>query len=175
MEVAPAYIVPPPHRPERDHPPTITIEDPEGRVELARQLARFLQVHAYLTGTLSKNVPTPVADVHLIDIASSGMSGAFAATDANPGTVAALAEIIAQRVASIVRISEPIRNCNEERKKGQFTRARNEANKALTVDPNSTGAWLCIATIYEAQRMPIDSVIAAIQEFSVAGRHSAAF
>jgi len=33
---APAFVVPPPHRAERVHPPTITIEDPEGRVELAR-------------------------------------------------------------------------------------------------------------------------------------------
>jgi tetratricopeptide (TPR) repeat protein/TolB-like protein len=127
----------------------------------ARQLARFLQVHAYLTGSFVKEGSTLKADVHLIDIASSGMSGAFTATDANPGTTAALAEIIAQRVASIVRVSEPIRNCNEERKKSQFARARNEAQKALAADPNSTGAWLCIATVYEAQRMPIDSVIAA--------------
>jgi hypothetical protein len=36
VEVAPKFVVPPPHRPERVHPPTITIEDPEGRVELAR-------------------------------------------------------------------------------------------------------------------------------------------
>lgn len=129
----------------------------------AKQLARFLQVHAYLTGEFRKEGSTPVADVHLIDIGSSGMAGSFTMSDANPGTTAALADLIAQRVASIVRISEPIRDCNEERKKSQFSRARNEANKALEVDPNSTGAWLCIATIYEAQRMPIDSVIAASQ------------
>jgi len=127
----------------------------------ARQLARFLQVHSYLTGSFAKNGPTLTADAHLIDISSSGMTGTFTATDANPGTPAALGDIIAQRVATIVRISEPIRSCNEERKKGQFARARNEAQKAIAVDPNSTGAWLCIATIYEAQRMPIDSVIAA--------------
>jgi tetratricopeptide (TPR) repeat protein len=127
----------------------------------AKQLARFLQVHAYVTGQFVKSGSTLRADVHLIDIASSGMSGTFTISDANPGTTAALADLIAQRVASIVRLSEPIRNCNEERKKGQFARARNEAQKALTQDPNSTGAWLCIATIYEAQRMPIDSVIAA--------------
>lgn len=127
----------------------------------ARQLARFLQVHAYLTGSFVKEGTTLKADVHLIDIASSGMSGAFTVSDANPGTTAALADLIAQRVAAIVRISEPIRNCSEERKKSQFARARNEAQKALAVDPNSTGAWLCIATVYEAQRMPIDSVIAA--------------
>ena len=127
----------------------------------AKQLARFLQVHAYVTGAYVKKGNTLAADVHLIDIASSGMSGAFAFSDANPGTTAALAELIAQKVASIVRISEFIRNCNDERKKGQFTRARNEAGKALLTDSNSTGAWLCIATIYEARRMSVDSVIAA--------------
>src|SRR5438876_5375834 len=126
----------------------------------ARQLARFLQVHAYTTGTLVKNGATLSADVEMIDIGSSGMSGRFTATNGNPGTAAALAEVIAQRIASTVRVSEPIRNCNDERKKGAFARARAEAQKALTIDPNSTGAWLCIATIYESQRMPPDSIIA---------------
>src|SRR5437899_6775187 len=127
----------------------------------ARQLARFLQVHAYTTGTLVKNGATLSADVEMIDIGSSGMSGRFTATNGNPGTAAALAEVIAQRIASTVRGSEPIRNCNDERKKGSFARARAEAQKALAIDPNSTGAWLCIATIYETQRMPVDSLIAA--------------
>ena len=127
----------------------------------ARQLARFLQVHAYITGTFAKNGATLTADVQMIDIGSSGISGRFTATNGNPGTAAALAETIAQRVASTVRISEPIRACGEDRKKGQFARARADAQKALVIDPNSTGAWLCIATIYEAQRMPVDSMIAA--------------
>ena len=125
----------------------------------ARQLARFLQVHAYTTGTLVKTGATLSADVEMIDIGSSGISGRFPATNGNPGTAAALAEVIAQRIASTVRVSEPIRNCNDERKKGAFARARAEAQKALTVDPNSTGAWLCISTIYEAQRQPPDSII----------------
>jgi Tfp pilus assembly protein PilF len=125
----------------------------------AKQLARFLQVHSYLTGTYSKKGATLAADVHMTDIASSGMSGAFTVTDANPGTTAALAELIAQKVAAIVRISEPIRNCKQEREQQRFARARAEANKALAADPNSTGAWLCIATIHESMRMPIDSVI----------------
>ena len=126
----------------------------------ARQLARFLQVHAYTTGTLVKNGATLSANVEMIDIGSSGISGRFPATNGNPGTAAALAEVIAQRIASTVRVSEPIRNCNDERKKGAFARARSEAQKALTIDPNSTGAWLCVSTIYEAQRMPPDSIIA---------------
>jgi len=127
----------------------------------AKQLARFLQVHAYMTGTFLKNGTTLGADVEMIDIGSSGIAGRFTATNGNPGTAAALAEVIAQRIATTVRVSEPVRNCNEERKKGQFSRARSEAQKALTLEPNSTGAWLCVATIYEAQRLPADSIIAA--------------
>jgi tetratricopeptide (TPR) repeat protein len=129
----------------------------------AKQLARFLQVHAYMLGTYAKKGNTPEADVHVIDIASSGMSGAFHVADANPGTTAALAEMIAQKTTAIVRISEPIRNCRDERGQQRFAKARSEANKALVQDSNSTGAWLCIATIFEAQRAPIDSVIHASQ------------
>lgn len=124
----------------------------------ARQLARFLQVHAYLTGDYVKNGTALTAEVRLIDIASSGMSGAFTVTNGNPGTAAALADSIAQRVAVIVRISEPIRNCNDERKKSQFARARAEATKALAIDRNSTSAHLCLATVYESQRQP-DSML----------------
>ena len=127
----------------------------------ARQLARFLQVHAYVTGSFAKTGTNLTADVQMIDIASSGIAGRFTATNGNPSTAAALAETIAQRIATTVRLSEGIRNCNEERKKGQFGAARREAQKALVVDPNSTGAYLCIATIFEATRAPVDSVIAA--------------
>ncbi len=126
----------------------------------AKQLARFLQVHAYVTGAYSKSGANLTADVQMIDIASSGIAGRFTATNGNPGTAAALAEIIAQHIATTVRLSEGVRNCNDERKKGRFAQARAEAQKALTIDPNSTGAYLCIATIFEAQRAPVDSVIA---------------
>jgi len=124
----------------------------------AKQLARFLQVHAYVTGSLVKNGQNLTVDVQMIDISSSGISGRFTATNA---AVPALAEEIAQKIATTVRLSEQIRACNDDRKKGQFARARADAQKALAIEPNSTGAWLCVATIYETQRMPVDSMIAA--------------
>src|SRR5262249_9482372 len=127
----------------------------------AKQLARFLQVHSYVHGSYAKSGTNLSANVEVFDIGSSGISGRFSATNGNPGTAAALAEIVAQRIASMVRIGEPVRDCNDERRKGAMARARSAANKALQLDPNSTGAWLCIATIFEAQRAPIDSVIAA--------------
>ena len=127
----------------------------------AKQLARFLQVHAYITGTFAKNGANLTADVQMIDIGSSGISGRFTATNGNPGTAEALAETIAQKIATTVRVSEQVRACYDDRRKGQFARARADAQKALALDANSTSAWLCIATIYEAQRMPVDSMIAA--------------
>jgi tetratricopeptide (TPR) repeat protein len=127
----------------------------------ARQLARFLQVHSYVTGSFVKNGASLTADVQMIDIGSSGITGRFTMTNGNPGTAAALAEEIAQKIASTVRVSEQVRACYEDRRKAQFTRALGDARKALVIDANSTAAWLCIATVYEAQRLPVDSMIAA--------------
>jgi len=125
----------------------------------ARQLARFLSVSAYTTGSLTRRDATVVANVRVIDISSSGMPAGFSI--ANPGTTAAFAEAIAQRFNTIIRASEQVRECTSSRQRGAFPRALSSAQKALTIDSTSAGAWLCIATVYEAQRMPVDSSIAA--------------
>ncbi|HWC73415.1 MAG TPA: hypothetical protein VG454_05710 [Gemmatimonadales bacterium] len=124
----------------------------------ARQLARFLQVNAYVTGNYAKSGTTLTADVRLIDISSSGMAASFTANSANPGTAAALADEIAQKLNTVIRASEPIQACNDDRKKTQFSRAKSDAQRALQMDPNSVGAHLCLATVYEAQKLP-DSVL----------------
>ena len=128
--------------------------------EQARQLARFLQVHSYLTGDFQKSGAELSADVRMVDIASSGMAASYHATNGNPGTTAALAEAISQRAWVVIRASENVRECYTQRQGGQFARARQAAQKALIQDSNSVSAWLCIATVYEAQRAPLDSVIA---------------
>ena len=127
----------------------------------ARQLARFLSVQAYVTGTLTRSGSTLTANVRVIDISSSGLAAAFTVTNGNPGTVQALAEAFSQRLNTIVRASEQARECTKNRQSTQFARAIAAAHKALAIDSTSAGAWLCIATVYEAQRMPPDSTIAA--------------
>jgi tetratricopeptide (TPR) repeat protein len=129
----------------------------------AAQLARFLQVHAYVTGSLVHTGNSLTAYVHVADIGSSGMAARFVATNGNPGTAQALAEAIAQRLNAIVRAGEQVRECTASRQRSQFQRALGSAQKALAIDPNSTGAHLCIATVYEAQRLPVDSNIVASQ------------
>ena len=125
----------------------------------ARQLARFLSVSAYVTGSLTRRDATLVANVRVIDISSSGMAAGFSIP--NPGTTPAWAEAIAQRLNTIIRASEQVRECTKNRQSTQFARALSAANKALVIDPISAGANLCVATVYEAQRLPVDSVIAA--------------
>ncbi len=126
----------------------------------AKQLARFLNVHAYVTGTLAHNGSTLVATVRVYDISSSGMAATYTASN-NPGTTQVLAETIAQRLNTIIRASEQSRECTSSRQRGQFARAMAAAQKALTIDSTSTGAYLCIETVLEAQRMPVESLIAA--------------
>jgi len=127
----------------------------------ARQLARFLSVQAYLTGQLLRRDATLVANVRVIDISSAGMAATYTVTNGNPGTVQALAEAITQRLNTVIRASEQSRECTKNRQSTQFARALASARKALAIDSTSAGANLCIATVYEAQRMPVDSVIAA--------------
>ncbi len=127
----------------------------------ARQLARFLSVQGYVTGTLTRSGATLTANVRVIDISSAGLAASFTLTNGNPGTTQALAELIAQRLNTIVRASEQSRECTKFRQSGQFAKALAAAQKALVIDPTSAGANLCIATVYEAMRMPPDSIIAA--------------
>jgi tetratricopeptide (TPR) repeat protein len=124
----------------------------------AQQLARHLQVHAYSIGTLEHHSTTLSAHVRVLDIGSSGMATNFVVTDANPQ---ALAEAIAQRMNAVIKASEHTRECIQNRMRSQYSRAIAAAQKALEIDPTSTGAHLCIATVYETQRLPIDSQIAA--------------
>lgn len=127
----------------------------------ARELARFLNVQAYTTGTLERTGATLIASVRVVDIGSSGFPFLFDAAAANPATPATLGEAIAQRLNRIVRAGENARECNDKRMKGQIPAALDAARKALAAETTLPAAHLCIATIYETQKFPPDSLIAA--------------
>jgi tetratricopeptide (TPR) repeat protein len=127
----------------------------------ARELARFLNVEAYTTGMLGRTGSALSARVRVVDIGSSGFPFLFSVTSDNPGTPAALGEAIAQRLNRIVRAGESARECYDKRMKGQFASAIDAARKALSVEPTLPAAHLCLATVYEAERLPPDSLIAA--------------
>ncbi len=124
-------------------------------------LARFLNVNAYTTGTLERSSTGLSAQIRVRDIGSSGLAALFSVSSGNPATAAALGEAIAQRLNGLVRAAEQARECNDQRQRSQFNKALDAARKALALDPNLAAAHLCVATVYEAERMPPDSLIAA--------------
>jgi len=127
----------------------------------SRELARFLNVQAYTTGTLEKSGSGLGARVRVVDIGSSGFPFLFSVTSGDPATPATLGEAVAQRLNRIVRAGENARECYDKRQKGQLPSAIDAARKALAVEPTLPAAHLCLATVYEAQRLPADSLIAA--------------
>jgi tetratricopeptide (TPR) repeat protein len=129
----------------------------------ANQLGRFLSVNAYTSGTLERSGGTITATVRVRDIGSSGLASLFSLAVSNPGTAASVGEAIAQRLNNLVRAAEQARECDDQRKKSQFSRALDAARKALAIEPNLPAAHICIATVYEAQHMPLDSLVAAYQ------------
>ena len=139
-----------------DYPCDVLLDETQ-----ANQLARFLTVNAYSTGTLERSAGALTARLRIRDIGSSGMASLLSVSSANPATAASLGEAIAQRVNTIIRAAEQARECTEQRQKSQFAKALDAAHKALATEPNLTAAHLCIATVYEAQHLPLDSLIAA--------------
>ena len=129
----------------------------------ANQLARFLSVNAYTIGTLERSGGNITATIRSRDIGGSGMAALFSVSGGNPGTAAALGETIAQRLNNVIRAAEQARDCDEQRKKSQFAKALDAARKAQVIEPNLPAAHMCIATIYEAQHMGVDSQLAAFQ------------
>jgi len=141
-----------------DYPCDVLLDETQ-----ANQLARFLNVNAYTTGTLERTGNTITATIRVRDIGSSGLAALFSVSSGNPGTAAAVGEQIAQRLNTIVRAGEQARECNDQRSKSQFARALDAARKALAIEPNLPAAQFCIATVYEAQHMGVDSELAAYQ------------
>jgi len=126
----------------------------------ARLLARLLNAQAYTTGTLERRGAGLGARIRVVDIGSSGFAFAFSIASATADTTA-LGDAIAQRLNVIVRAGENARDCADRRQRGAFPSALDAARKALSIEPNLTDAYLCMATVYEAQRLPPDSLIAA--------------
>src|SRR5438874_1491463 len=144
-----------------DYPCDVLLDETQ-----ASQLARFLTVNAYTTGTLERSNGSLGATIRVRDIGSSGMAALVSVSSPNPGTAASLGEGIANRLNNVVKAAEQARECVEARQKSQFPKALDAARKALVIEPNLPAAQMCVATVYEAQHMPLDSQLVAYQRAS---------
>src|SRR2546430_6172403 len=126
-----------------DYPCDVLLDETQ-----ANQLGRFLSVNAYTIGTLERSGGTIAATIRVRDIGSSGLGARFTLSSSNPGTAASVGEAIAQRLNNVVRAAEQARECEEQRKKRQFSKAVDAARKALEIAPKLPAAYICIATVY---------------------------
>lgn len=126
-----------------------------------RLLARTLQADAFTVGQLERQNQAAAADLRVIDVGGSGLAYMFSVQGNDGGSAKALGDAIAERLNRIIRASEDVRQCHEQRLRQQFSRALSSARKALEQDPNLTGAHTCIVLTFEAMRQPPDSLIAA--------------
>lgn len=123
----------------------------------AGQLARALTINSYDTGVLQRTGGQLVAKIRIIS-GGSGFASSFTLSGATPEV---LGEAIAGRLFSIIRAAEYARNCTDQRSRNALDRALAEARKAFAIEPDLASANLCVATVYEVQRAPVDSMIAA--------------
>lgn len=123
----------------------------------AGQLARFLQVNAYNTGSLQRRGAKVDATVRVHENGGSGMAALIQVSAS--GTPQAVGDTLAQRLNSIIRAAESARDCNDKRQRGALPAALEAARRAILIEPNLPAAHLCIAVVYEAQRMPLDSML----------------
>src|SRR6185437_2689265 len=123
----------------------------------AGQFAKSVGVNSYDVGTFSHTGSLYIAHVRLIS-GGSGFASAFTVSGASPPAVA---ESLGQRLVTVIKAAEFARECDDRRSHGNLNGALESAKKAFAIEPNLTAAHLCVLTVYEAQRQPPDSIIAA--------------
>jgi tetratricopeptide (TPR) repeat protein len=125
----------------------------------AAQFAKSVSINSYDVGSFTHTGNLYTARVRLIS-GGSGFAAAFTATgDGQP----AVAESLAQHLLLVIKAAEFARECDDRRGKGNLSGAMESARKAFAIAPNLTAAHLCVYTVFEAQRMGPDSLIAAAQ------------
>lgn len=122
----------------------------------AAQFAKSVSVNSYDIGSLSHAGGAYTARVRLIS-GGSGFSNTFTATGSGQ---AAVAESLAQHFVSVIKAAEFARECDDRRGHGNMAGAIESARKAFAIEPNLTAAHMCVLTVYEAQRLGPDSIIA---------------
>jgi tetratricopeptide (TPR) repeat protein len=128
----------------------------------ANQLARFLQADAYVVGRIEAN-PAPKADVHLIELRRSGLSGWVHVQGPAGATAKQLADMAVDSLDGHVRAAESTRECLDRRDRRDFRGAKERARRAFTFVPNHTQAAMCLAFVFEVEQAPPDSLIPVLE------------
>lgn len=128
----------------------------------ANQLARFLQADAYVVGRIEAN-PIPKADIRLVELRRSGLSGWIHVTGPSGATAKQLADIATDSMEGQIRAAEATRECLDRRDRRDFRGAKERARRAFTFVPHHPAAAMCLAVVFEAEQAPPDSLIPVLE------------
>ncbi|MBI4501048.1 MAG: hypothetical protein HY700_07795 [Gemmatimonadetes bacterium] len=134
----------------------------------ACQLARFMNVDAYMSGRLDKDGTAPVLQLRLVDARRSGLSGWITVQTPAGSSPEQVADIVADSVDQQTKAAEQSRECLDRRDKQDYGSARERAERAFRLYPNHPSAAMCVSTIFDARKYPPDSQVVILKK-AVAG------
>ncbi|MSR07535.1 MAG: hypothetical protein EXR93_10795 [Gemmatimonadetes bacterium] len=133
----------------------------------AQQLARFMNVDAYMTGQLERNANVPTLKVRLVEGRRSGLGGMVTVTGVAGKDLTDFASQVADSIDMQVKAAEQTRECLDRRDKKDYGSAEERAARAFKLAPNHPGASLCLAAILELKKASVDSQIAVYKRAAV--------
>ena len=126
----------------------------------AQQLARFMNVDAYMTGQLERDSTTPTLKLRLVEGRRSGLGGSVTVKGGAGKDLTDFASLVADSVDVQVKAAEQTRECLDRRDRKDYGSAEERAARAFRIAPNHPGAALCLASILELKKASLDSQIA---------------
>ncbi|MGH7753770.1 MAG: tetratricopeptide repeat protein, partial [Gemmatimonadales bacterium] len=133
----------------------------------ARELARAMGVDAYVTGRIERVGNAHRVLLRVVDVNRPGYAATFDVGPDAGGTGAngtsALADTVASLINTIIKAGEHARACMDAREKNNPRGAVASAQRAFQQYSRIAAAHLCMFYVYEIQRQPADSMIAALR------------
>jgi tetratricopeptide (TPR) repeat protein len=125
------------------------------------QLANVLNARYIADGRLFPRGDSLLVLVRLVQaIRSNPMSTVASVVISRARLSPAIGNTLADKIADNFRSFEYITTCRTQREQKNFQRALDAATRALRYDPQSGGAYLCMALVRQDQGDPADSVLA---------------
>ncbi len=125
----------------------------------ADRLARAMQADAYIMGQVVHDGTVPVADLRMIDLRRSGLSGRTTVRGTPGDSPSSFADAIVDTLDNQVKAAEHARECTERLERGDYRDAKERAQRAFRMYPNHPAAAMCVEVVSEALREPADSQI----------------
>jgi tetratricopeptide (TPR) repeat protein len=130
----------------------------------ADRLARAMQADAYIVSRVWREGNVPVANLRMVDLRNSGLSGRTMVRGTPGDSPSSFADAVVDTLDNQVKAAEHARECRERLERGDYRDAKERAQRAFRMYPNHPAAAICAEVVSEALREPADSQIAYLEQ-----------